>query len=76
MKPEIVIELLHAQPFRPLAFRFNDGSHVKVSRPELVVIERDTIWFFKPSEDDRIADGFRVGSLQNLKTVERAEATP
>ena len=48
---------------------------MNVSHPELVVVERDTIWFFQPSEDERIADGFRVGSLANLTTIEPVKAT-
>ena len=72
MRPEVIIELLHSQPFRPLAFHFNDGSQFTVSHPELVIVERDHIWFFRPSDDEGMADGFRLGSLQNLTSVEPA----
>ena len=43
MRPEDIIELLRARPFRPFRVRLSDGQQFEVRHPELAMVGRSQI---------------------------------
>ena len=43
MRPEDIIKLLRAQPFRPFRVFLSDGSQYDVRHPEMAIVDRSVV---------------------------------
>jgi hypothetical protein len=48
MRPDDVLQLLRAQPFRPFRISLSDGKEVEVRHPEMAIVERSTVFVAVP----------------------------
>ncbi len=43
MRPDDIIKLLRAQPFRPFRIFLSDGSQYEVRHPEMAIVDRSVV---------------------------------
>ena len=50
MRPEDILELVRARPFRPFRIRMSDGQQFEVRHPELAMVGRSQVIVGIPAE--------------------------
>ncbi len=51
MRPNDILELLRAQPFRPFRLSLSDGREFEVRHPEMAMVGRSTVHIGIPARD-------------------------
>lgn len=55
MRPDAILKLLRAQPFRPFRISLSDGSQYAVTHPDLALVERSFVTIGVPGPKGRSA---------------------